>query len=182
MEGKLANPAPVGLAGFGMTTLLLNIHNAGIFPLDAMILGMGLFVGGIAQLIAGIMEFKKGNTFGMAAFTLYGSFWLSLVFIIFAKGIFPVSGTSMGFYLLIWGIFTMFMTIGAFKANKTLRFIFVTLTVLFFLLAISDFAGSAAIKHIAGWEGIVCGASALYLSVAETVNESYGKTILPIGA
>lgn len=182
MEGKLANPAPIGLAGFGLTTMLLNLHNAGLFGLEASILGLGIFVGGIAQLIAGILEFKKGNTFGHVAFTMYGSFWLSLVFIWMAKGAFPVSGIGMGFYLSVWGIFTTFMMIGALKANVALRVVFITVTILFWLLAIANFTGSHLIHTIAGWEGIVCGASALYLSVAEVLNEVYGKEVLPIGA
>jgi len=181
MDGKLANPGPLGLAGFGLTTMLLNLHNAGLFGQEASILGMGIFVGGIAQMIAGVLEFKKGNTFGNAAFTLYGAFWLSLVFIWVFKGAFPISGTGMGFYLLIWGIFSLFMTIGAFKGNTVLKFVFVSVTILFFLLAIANFTGNHTIHVIAGWEGLACGTSAMYLSVAETVNEMYGKTILPIG-
>ena len=104
-----ANPAPLGLLGFGMTTILLNLHNAGLFPLSTMIMGMGVFVGGLAQVIAGIMEFRKNNTFGMTAFCAYGFFWLSLV----AVWTFPnlgiadaSSATSMGFYLVLWGLFT----------------------------------------------------------------------------
>ena len=182
MEGKLANPGPLGLAGFGLTTMLLNLHNAGLFGTEASILGMGIFVGGIAQMIAGVLEFKKGNTFGTAAFTLYGAFWLSLVFVFVFKGSFPISETGMGFYLLIWGVFSTFMTIGALKGNHVLKFVFISVTILFYLLAISNFTGSHLIHNIAGWEGIACGFSAMYLSVAETINEMYGKTILPIGA
>jgi succinate-acetate transporter protein len=109
---KLANPAPLGLMGFGMTTVLLNIHNAGFMPISAMILAMGLAYGGLAQVIAGILEFKKGNTFGLTAFTSYGFFWISLVFLI----LLPKLGLgdaadefAMGWYLLMWGIFTLFM-------------------------------------------------------------------------
>ena len=112
MSEKLANPAPLGLMGFGMTTVLLNIHNAGFFPISAMILAMGLAYGGLAQVIAGILEFKKGNTFGLTAFTSYGFFWISLVFLI----LMPKWGWgeaadefAMGCYLLMWGIFTLFM-------------------------------------------------------------------------
>lgn len=181
MEKKLANPGPIGLAGFGLTTMLLNIHNAGLFGLEASILGMGIFVGGIAQLLAGMLEFKKGNTFGHVAFTMYGSFWLSLVFIWMAQDSFPITGKGMGFYLALWAIFTTFMMIGALKANNALKVVFVTVTILFWLLAIANFTGSALIHKIAGWEGIVCGGSALYLSVAEVLNEVYGKNVLPIG-
>jgi len=184
MDNKLANPGPVGLAGFGMTTILLNIHNAGFTSLDSVILAMGIFIGGIAQTIAGRLEFQKGNTFGMTAFTLYGFFWLSLVFIVvlpnMGLSVLKPNNVSMGFYLLIWGIFSIFMTIGAFKGNTALKFIFVTLDILFLLLVISEFAESSVVKTIAGYEGIVCGASALYLSLAEVINEKYGREVLPV--
>ncbi|NDV21287.1 acetate uptake transporter [Desulfovibrio sp. JC022] len=184
MDSKLANPAPLGLMGFGMTTILLNIHNAGFFPISSMILAMGIFYGGIAQIIAGIMEFKKGNTFGTTAFTSYGLFWLTLVALIVMPkmGIAdPTPHAYMGWYLLMWGLFTMFMFLGTLKSNKVLQFIFFSLTVLFFLLAVRDFSGSHFIGTIAGWEGIICGASACYLAMAEVINEQYGRTVLPIG-
>jgi len=183
-----ANPAPLGLIGFGMTTILLNIHNAGLYELNSMIMGMGLFVGGIAQIIAGILESKKNNTFGLTAFTAYGSFWLSLV----AIWILPRLGLggsdlvstkyAMGFYLTIWGLFTLGMFIGTFKLNKMLQVVFGSLVVLFFLLAIGDFTGNEAITRIAGWEGIFCGFSAFYGSIAQVLNEVYGREVLPIGA
>jgi succinate-acetate transporter protein len=184
MDQKLANPAPLGLMGFGMTTVLLNIHNAGFFPLSAMVLAMGLCYGGIAQVIAGIMEFKKGNTFGLTAFTSYGFFWLSLVALI----VMPKLGWSeatphgyMAWYLVMWGVFTFFMFLGTLKSNTVIKFIFFSLTVLFFLLAARDFTGSETIGTIAGYEGIVCGASAIYLAMAEVLNEVYGRKVLPIG-
>ena len=120
---KLANPAPLGLMGFGMTTILLNLHNVGYFALDGIILAMGIFYGGIAQIFAGLLEYKKGNTFGLTAFTSYGSFWL----------------------------------------------------------AIGNIAGNAAIIHFAGWIGLICGASAIYLAMGEVLNEQFGRTVLPIG-
>lgn len=178
-----ANPAPLGLMGFGMTTVLLNIHNAGFFPLDAMILGMGIFYGGLAQVIAGIMEFKKNNTFGTTAFTSYGLFWLSLV----ALNILPemgygvaVNSLSMAAYLFIWGLFTLFMFMGTLRINKALQVVFSTLTILFFLLAIGKFTGSSLILTIAGYEGILCGFTAIYAAMAQVINEVYGKTILPL--
>ncbi len=181
---KLANPAPLGLMGFGMTTVLLNIHNAGFFPISAMILAMGLAYGGMAQVIAGILEYKKGNTFGVTAFTSYGFFWISLVFLI----LMPKWGWAeaadefaMGCYLLMWGIFTLFMFFGTLKAPKALQVVFGSLVVLFFLLAAKDFTGSAALGTFAGFEGIFCGASAIYLAMAEVLNEKFGRTILPIG-
>jgi uncharacterized protein len=183
--GSLANPAPLGLMGFGMTTVLLNIHNAmpECFPLSGMVLAMGVFYGGIAQIIAGAMEFKKGNTFGLTAFTSYGLFWISLV----GLWVFPKLGWTvatpehyMGFYLFMWGVFTLFMFFGTLRANRALQFVFGSLVVLFFLLAIRDWTGSKAIGVLAGWEGIVCGASAIYLAMAEVLNESCGRIVLPV--
>ena len=185
MNDDLANPAPLGLMGFGMTTVLLNIHNAGIYQLGPMILSMGIFYGGLAQILAGIMEYKKGNTFGTTAFTSYGLFWLTLVFLIVFPNIgfsdSPSTSIEFGFYLIMWGIFTSFMFIGTLNKNVALMFVFFSLSILFFLLAIGDFTGLRWITIIAGVEGIVCGASAIYLAMAEVINETYNRTVLPIG-
>ncbi len=185
MEGKLANPAPLGLMGFGMTTVLLNIHNAGFFPVSAMVLAMGIFYGGIAQVIAGIMEFRKGNTFGTTAFTSYGAFWLTLVALWVIPGTGAPNGGAtpaayMGWYLFMWGVFTLFMWLGTFGKNRVLQFVFLSLTVLFALLAIRDWTGSVLIGRIAGWEGIACGLSAIYLAMAEVLAEVRGRDILPV--
>lgn len=171
-----ANPSPLGLMAFGMTTILLNIHNAGIIPLSAMILAIGVAYGGLAQVIAGIMEFKKSNTFGATAFTSYGFFWISLVLIWWNP--FKVEAAdpkSMGFYLLLWGIFTLCMFIGTLKIGTHLQIVFGTLTVLFFLLAAGDFTGNSLITTIAGWEGIVCGASAIFAAMYQVITELYKK-------
>ena len=179
---KLGNPAPLGLMGFGMTTILLNIHNAGFYPVSSVILAMGLFYGGIAQIIAGILEFRKGNTFGLTAFTSYGFFWIALVFI----WVLPVLGwtqetpeTYMGWFLALWGVFTFFMFLGTLQGGKGLQFVFASLTLLFALLAIRDFSGNHAIGTLAGWVGIVCGASAIYVAMAEVLAEQYGRKVLP---
>ncbi|MEI9750474.1 acetate uptake transporter [Moellerella wisconsensis] len=180
----LANPGPLGLLGFGMTTILLNIHNAGFFPLASVILSMGIFYGGIAQVIAGIFEYKKGNTFAATAFTSYGMFWLTLVGLLFLPTMGLAEPTEPAFlavYLLIWGIFTLFMFVGTLKANTALQFVFGSLTILFALLAIANFTGSESLLKIAGYVGIICGASAFYLAMAEVLNEQYGRTVLPIG-
>ena len=185
IQDTTSNPAPLGLMGFGMTTVLLNIHNAGFYPLDSMILAMGIFYGGMAQVIAGIMEWKKNNTFGTTAFTSYGLFWLTLVFLLLIskwgwwQG--PTVG-AMSAYLFMWGLFTFFMFIGTLRLNKALQFVFATLTILFWLLAWGDATGSATIKHFAGYEGIVCGFSAIYTAMAQVLNEVYGKTVLPLGS
>ena len=184
MKDELANPAPLGLMGFGMTTVLLNIHNAGFFPISAMILAMGFFYGGMAQVIVGIMEFKKGNTFGVTAFTSYGLFWLTLVGLILLPKLGwadPTPHAFMGWYLFMWGVFTLFMFFGTLTGNKALQFVFGSLTLLFFLLAARDWTGSALIGTIAGYEGIICGSSAIYLAMAEVLNEKFGRVVLPIG-
>jgi succinate-acetate transporter protein len=186
MENKLANPAPLGLMGFGMTTVLLNIHNAGFFPVGAMVLAMGIFYGGVAQIIAGIMEFKKGNTFGATAFTSYGLFWMTLVATWVIPGTNAPNGSAtpvpfMGWYLFMWGLFTFFMWLGTFKKNRALQCVFLSLTILFVLLAIRDWTGSETIGKVAGFEGIFCGFCAIYLAMAEVINEARGRKILPIG-
>ena len=186
MTNKIANPAPLGLLGFGMTTVLLNLHNVGFFPLDTMILSMGIFYGGIAQVIAGLLEFKKGNTFGATAFTSYGLFWLSLVGIFVMKefGFWATSPTdfAMGSYLFMWGLLTLFLFIGTLRNNRVLQAVFGSLVLLFWLLALGDFTGIAVIKTIAGYVGIVCGLLAIYLAGAEVLNEIYEKELLPIWA
>ncbi len=184
---RTANPAPLGLMGFGMTTILLNLHNAGFFPLDSTILSMGIFYGGLAQVIAGTMEWKKGNTFAATAFTSYGMFWLSLVaLVVMPKAGLGVSAPgkdlAMPAYLVTWGIFTAVLFIGTLRLNRALQVVFGTLTVLFFLLAIGDGSGNEAITRFAGWEGLVCGASAVYTGLAQVLNEVYGKTVWPLGS
>lgn len=181
---QTANPAPLGLLGFGMTTVLLNIHNAGFISLSAMILAMGIFYGGVAQIIAGIMEWKKRNTFGTAAFTSYGLFWLSLTCLIMLPklGLAEASdGKAMAAYLFMWGLFTFAMFLGTLRLNRALQVVFGSLTVLFLLLAWGDFTGNAVITRIAGYEGIVCGFSAIYTGLAQILNEVYGKTVLSLG-
>ena len=185
LQDTTANPAPLGLLGFGMTTVLLNLHNAGFFPLDAMILGMGIFYGGIGQIIVGIMEWKKNNTFGATAFTSYGFFWLTLVALILLPKTGYVAASSpqaMGFYLSTWGLFSAVLFLGTFRLNRALQVVFGSLTLLFFLLAASDFTGSTALKVIAGYEGIFCGLSAIYTGLAQVMNEVFDREVAPIGA
>jgi uncharacterized protein len=191
MTEKFANPAPLGLLGFGLTTVLLNLHNAGLFGLDAMILAMGIAYGGLAQVIVGIMEFKKGNTFGTVAFTSYGLFWWSLVLLVLLPNIGVFSGylpseTAMAAYFFMWGLFTFAMFFGTLKTNHALQFVFISLTILFFMLTIRDLTGNPALfgtftwGNLTGIEGIICGLSAVYLGFAEVLNEAHNKTVLPI--
>lgn len=189
---KLSNPAPLGLLGFGLTTVLLNLHNAGVFPLDTMILAMGLFYGGLAQIIVGIMEFKKGNTFGTVAFSSYGLFWWSLVGLLilpkltFIEGLAAPTDTAMAAYFFMLGLFTFAMFFGTLKTNRTLQFVFGSLFILFFMLTIRDATGNPLIfgnitfNTITGIEGVICGLSAVYLGLAEVLNETHQKTVLPI--
>jgi succinate-acetate transporter protein len=164
-EDITSNPAPLGLMGFGMTTVLLNLHNAGLFELGSMILGMGIFYGGLAQVIAGIMEWKKGNT---------------LIVMPEMELIAAPEKSAMIAYFIMWGIFTAVLFIGTLKLNRALQIVFASLTLLFFLLALGDFTNSSTIKLIAGYEGIFCGFSAIYTALAQVLNEVYGKTVAPI--
>ncbi len=188
MTKKLANPAPLGLLGFGMTTVLLNLHNAGFYPLGSMILAMGMAYGGLAQVIAGIMEFRKGNTFGTLAFSSYGLFWWSLVillllpnFTLLSPAVTAADNSAMAAYFFMWGMFTLVMFFGTLKATRALQFVFMSLVVLFFLLTAVRLTGDATLLIVTGWEGIICGASAVYTGLAEVLNEVHGRTVLPLG-
>ena len=181
-----ANPAPLGLLAFGMTTVLLNLHNAGYYGLNSMILAMGIFYGGSAQVIAGIMEWKKGNTFATTAFISYGMFWLTLVALIvlpkMGLAVAATDETAKAAYLAVWGLFTAVMFVGTLYLNRALQFVFLSLTILFFLLAYGDLSGAGEpYKHFTGFEGIVCGLSAIYAGLAQVLNELAGKTVLPLG-
>lgn len=179
-----ANPAPLGLLGFGMTTVLLNLHNAGLFTLGSMILAMGLCYGGTAQIIAGLMEWKKNNTFGTTAFLSYGLFWISLVLILILPTAGLAEGTggniAMASYLIMWGIFTAVMFLGTLTFNRAMQFVFGSLAILFFLLALGDITEIRVITQIAGIEGIICGFSAIYTGLAQVLNEVYGKVVWPV--
>lgn len=191
MNDKLANPAPLGLLGFGMTTVLLNLHNAGFFPLNSMILAMGLAYGGLAQVLAGIMEYKRGNTFGTTAFSSYGLFWWSLVLLLVlpqtriwdVSDVSPLQSagsTALAAYFFMWGLFTFAMFFGTLKANRAVQFVFLSLTILFFLLTLTELTGRMELSRLAGYEGIICGLSAVYTALAEVLNEAHGREVLPL--
>ena len=187
LKDTTANPAPLGLLGFGMTTVLLNLHNAGYFELNSMILAMGLCYGGTAQVIAGIMEWKKGNTFATTAFISYGFFWLSLVALLvlpkLIPGVVPANPTAMAAYLATWGLFTAVMFLGTLRLSRALQFVFGSLMVLFFMLAFGDYTSAGTgFKHATGYEGVVCGLGAIYTGLAQVLNEVSGKVLLPLGA
>ncbi|MDD1747054.1 MAG: acetate uptake transporter [Methanomassiliicoccales archaeon] len=180
-----ANPAPLGLMGFGMTTVLLNLHNAGAFGLSTAILAMGIFFGGLAQVLAGMMEWKKGNTFGTTAFTSYGFFWLALVGLL----ILPELGigeaadkTTMAWFLGLWGVFTAVLFIATLRMSRALQFVFASLALLFFTLALGDALNDPTITQVAGYIGIVCGLSAMYTALAQVLNEVHGRELVPLGS
>ncbi len=186
IKDNTGNPAVLGLLCFGMTTVLLNISNAGLFKMDSMILAMGVFTGGLAQVIAGIQEWKKNNTFGATAFTAYGMFWITFVGVLLIPktsfgAAFAPDAASIGMFLFMWGVFTLYMFLGTLKLNRMLQVVFFTLTVLYFLLAISEFTGNQSLGTVAGYEGIICGLAAMYGSAALVLNEVYGRTVLPLG-
>ncbi|EGR34721.1 hypothetical protein IMG5_002930 [Ichthyophthirius multifiliis] len=186
LKDTTSNPGPLGLLGFGLTTFLLNVHNVGFYEFDSMIMGMGIFYGGIAQLIAGIMEWKKNNLFGSIAFISYGSFWISLIGLLLLPktgAVVAANNNSMGTYMLIWGIFTLGMLIATLKrSNRALKILFFTLFILFMLLSIHFYAQNAILQRAAGVDGIFCGLLAIYIGIAEILNQTYGTIILPLGA
>jgi succinate-acetate transporter protein len=184
---KLANPAPLGLLAFGVSTVILNLHNEGLFALNSMVLAMGIAFGGLAQIIVGIMEYRRGNTFGTVAFASYGFFWWSLVLTLlmpnmsFFGAVAPTDSIAMAAYFIMWGIFTFAMFFGTLKTNRALQFVFMSLAILFFMLAARELLGNPLwFSLITGVEGIICGSSAIYLGIAEVINEANDKTILPI--
>jgi uncharacterized protein len=181
---KLANPAPLGLAGFGITTLLLNVVNAGIIPKDSigMVLPVGLFYGGLAQLLAGMWEAKKNNTFGFTAFSSFGAFWMAFAvmeLLAMNGAIQPIPKGGLTVFLIAWGIFTTYMFIGTIKISVALMVVFAGLAVLFYLLAIG--VHNADVHKFAGYEGLFTAGAALYASAAGVINETWGRNLLPLG-
>ena len=179
-----ANPAPLGLLAFGMTTVLLNLHNAGLFAMGSTIFAIGIFYGGIAQIIAGIMEWKKNNTFGMTAFISYGFFWISLVGLL----LMPVFGWSSAVpkealvsFLTIWGLFSFVMFIITLRLSRGLQVVFGLLVILFALLIAGNALGNVTILQIGGIEGVVCGLSAMYVGLGQVLNEVYKEPVIRLG-
>lgn len=180
---RFSNPAPLGLAGFALTTWLLSMINAGWFTGDAMnmVLAVAAAYGGTAQVIAGIMELPRGNTFGATAFVSYGAFWWSFVlFVLFLHD--KVPGAFVGWYLFMWGVFTFYMWVGTLRAARALQLIFLALWITFFLLAAGEWTGMAGLHTAGGYVGLLTALLAFYLSAAEIINEGHKRTVLPIGA
>jgi uncharacterized protein len=178
-----ANPAPLGFIAVGLTIVFLGFSLAGFYGLNSMMLTLGLIYGGITLVIVSAMEYKNGNTFGTVAFGLYGIFWISDVLItIFAKlgwGAAP-DLTSYAIFYFIWGLFTLAIFIGTLKLSRPLQFFFLTLAILFFLLTAAELTGNTTLTLIAGYEAIVCGASGVYIGLAEILNDLYEKIVLPV--
>ncbi len=175
-----ANPGALGLAGFGLNTILLRVHNLGLISSTVPLI-YGLIWGGMAQIIAGIIDGRRGDTFGLTAFTSYGLFWigLSFGFLLEQTGLIVLDSSGLAWAFICWGIFTTYMTIGTFKISRVHVFIFATLSILFFLLAAHFYGALPAI--VPGIEGIICGAAAVYASAAVIMHDKYGRWVFPIG-
>jgi uncharacterized protein len=184
-----ANPAPLGLAGFGLTTVVLSSINSGLLTGDtpnlvAVVVPLAFAYGGVGQIIAGILEYKNNNTFGTVAFTSYGLFWWWYAFMQWTAGagwIKAPAANAVGVALLMWGIFTLYMWIPTFRLNFCLWTVFLFLWITFFLLAGGDLGMGVAWRHAGGYVGLLTGANALYLSFAEVTNATARKVVLPVG-
>ncbi len=179
-----ANPAPLGLAAFAMTTFVLSMFNANLVSEKGtpVVLGLALAYGGIVQLVAGIWEFRTGNTFGAVAFCSYGAFWISFwaLNVFYAKQIGGNVGHAVGVYLWAWAIFTAYMTVAALRVNAAVLAVFVLLTATFILLAIGAVGPHTTVTHWGGYVGLATAAAAWYASFAVVTNSTFGRTVLPV--
>ncbi len=175
----------LGLLGYGMPGLLLGLTNAGLIQTGSMMLGMIIFYGGFAQLIAGLMEWRKGNTYGLTAYASYGLFWFSFAALLLLPelGLAPGSGGAgaLAAYLAVWGLFTLLLFIGSLKMTRALQFVLGTLALVFFVLAAGDAIGSTTLTVIGGYIGIISGLAAIYTAFAPVLNDVYGREIAPLG-
>jgi uncharacterized protein len=179
---RFADPGPLGLAAFALTTFVLSMANANFIPGGGVaVLGLALFYGGITQIIAGIWEFANKNTFGATAFSSYGAFWLAFWFLLVSGGAKGAGSAGIGLFLLAWAIFTLYMTFAAIKTNVVLLLVFIALTLTFLFLAIGAFAGSDTISHIGGYLGLVTALLAWYASFAGVLNSTFKRVVLPVG-
>src|SRR6266487_4170088 len=178
---SIADPAPLGLAGFALTTFVLSMFNAGLVDNkgEPIVLGLALAYGGGAQLLAGMWEFRKGNTFGATAFSSYGAFWISYWAFVafFAKG---VPATAVGLFLIAWGIFTFYMWVASFRTTAAVNVVFLLLWVTFILLGIGAAGGHSSITKLGGWVGLATAAAAWYASFAGVTNFTFGREMLPV--
>jgi len=180
----IANPGPLGLAAFALTTFVLSMFNAGLVSSagEPVVFGLALAYGGLAQLLAGMWEFRTGNTFGATAFTSYGAFWLSFwAFVEFFEKDVPKAdaGHAVGLYLIAWGIFTAYMTVASLRTTGAVAIVFVLLTITFLVLGIGNAGGNTSIVKLGGWIGLVTALAAWYASFAEVTNATFGRTMMP---
>lgn len=186
-DGIPANPAGLGLMGFGLTTVLLSAVNAGLLPAggEPVVIPLAIAFGGTAQMIAGIMEFRLGNTFGTTAFLAYGAFWwwFALLLLLGGNHLLDLkdAGTGIGAALILWGVFTLGMWISTFVLSRLLFLIFLTLWIAFFLLGFGALWGDAMLHQWGGWVGLVCGSLAIYGSFAIVTNATFGRAVIPVG-
>ena len=183
-EQKIADPGPLGLAGFAMTTFCLSSANANLWKGAGVTaaLSLAIFYGGLAQLLAGMWEFIRKNTFGAVAFTSYGAFWLSFWYLVPHLSGLPAGNDTVGIFLTGWAIFTVYMTLAAFKTSNAILVVFVLLSLTFIALAIGNWgAGHVNIVHLGGWLGLATAGAAWYASAAGVVNETHGRVVLPVG-
>jgi uncharacterized protein len=181
----IADPAPLGLAAFALTTFVLSFFNAGLVSEggEPVVFGLALAYGGLAQLLAGMWEFKNNNTFGATAFTSFGAFWLSLfAYVQFFAGTVPEAnaGDALGLYLIAWGIFTTYMWIASFRVSVAVNVVFMLLAPTFIILGIGDASGNETITHIGGFLGIATALAAWYASFAGVTNKTFGRIVLPV--
>src|SRR5215216_2062701 len=181
----VADPAPLGLAGFAMTTFVLSMFNANFVSAsgEPVVFGLAFAYGGVAQLLAGMWEFRNGNTFGALAFSSFGAFWLSLfVFEVFFASSIPEAdaGHAAGLYLWAWAIFTAYMTIASLRTTAAVALVFVLLTTTFILLAIGASGAHETVTHWGGYIGLATAAAAWYASFAVVTNSTFGRTVLPV--
>jgi succinate-acetate transporter protein len=187
-NSAFANPAPLGLIGFGLTTVILSLINAGVLPKggEPVVLPLAFAFGGLIQMMAGLMEFRTGNTFGTVAFLSYGAFWwwFALLVLLGGHGVLDLSlaGSTIAVTLIGWGVFTLCMWIATFRLSKALFLVFLTLWITFFLLGFGDLLSAPGLSRAGGWVGLVCGLLAMYTSFAIVVNSTFCKTVLPLGA
>ncbi len=184
---KLANPGPLGLAAFALTTFVLSMFNSGLISnaaLSAVVLPLALFYGGLAQFVAGLFEFRRGNTFATTAFISYGAFWMSFAgYVKFVVPTLPAADAHLatGLYLIAWFVFTLYMTVAAMKSDLAHKVVFVSLTLTFLFLALGDLTESTALAHTGGFLGLICAAAAWYTSFGIVTNESWGRKVIPLG-
>ena len=185
IAAKIADPGPLGLAAFALTTFVLSMFNSGILggAAEPVVFGLALAYGGLAQLLAGMWEFRTGNTFGAVAFTSYGAFWLSFwAFEQFYAGKIPEAslGQGVGVYLVAWGIFTAYMFIASLRTTAAIATVFALLTATFLLLGIGEWAGAEGITKFGGWVGLITALAAWYASFAGVANSTFDRTVLPV--